>query len=176
MFLIRGPICALAASLFLIAASPSASAQSTEGVRCGTAASLSFVRQTVQPKRHLAGMIMGMAQQTPTFNATLAEAQQRGYGQQLIGFYQKLLDQSLLMLTPSWECNMAAAYSAHLTDEQLTSLAAERQMSPAFPDLQSVKPQIDLQMRQKSEGILREAVTELLSGGVQFVKARRSRN
>lgn len=176
MFRFRGPIRILTALFLVSSAVPSVSAQSAEGLKCGSTASLSFVRQTIQPKRHLAGMIMGLARQTPAFNATLAEAQQKGFGQQLVGFYQKQLNQTLLMHTPSWECNMAAAYSAHLSDEQLTSLAAERQMSPAFADLQSVKPQIDLQMRQSSEDILRDAVTELLSGGVKFVKSFRAGN
>ncbi|MBO6838694.1 MAG: hypothetical protein RLW87_02730 [Alphaproteobacteria bacterium] len=173
---ICGPI-GLVTALFLFAATvPSATAQSTEKIRCGTAASLAFVRDTIKPKRHLAGMIMGVAQQTTTFNATLAEAQSRGFGQQMVGFYQKMLDQTLLMHTPSWECNLAAAYAAHLTDDQLTSLTAERQMSPAFTDLQTVKPQIDTQMRAKSEGILQSAVSEFLSGGVQFLQAYKRKN
>src|SRR6185369_4272414 len=63
---------------------------------------------------------------------------------------------------PQWDANLAKAYSNHLAAQELRSLAKDGPSSPYADKLKQVQPLVAADMRQMSEGLLKQLVTEAL--------------
>ena len=70
-------------------------------------------------------------------------------------------------LTPKyqteWDANLAKAHAAHLSPEELRSLAAEGRRSPFYPKLEQQRPAIAADMKAMSGDLLKQLVSEALA-------------
>lgn len=70
-------------------------------------------------------------------------------------------------LTPKyqaqWDANLAKAYAAHMSQEELHSLANEGRGSPFYPNMEKQKDAISADMQEMSKPILEQLVTEALT-------------
>jgi hypothetical protein len=64
---------------------------------------------------------------------------------------------------PQWDANLAAAYAAHLSPAELSSLAQLGSSSPHFSKLKQEQPAVGADMKVSSTPILKALVTEALS-------------
>lgn len=62
-----------------------------------------------------------------------------------------------------WNENLAAAYSAHLSPEELHSLASQGNQSPYVERFASVRPDVSSDMKTRSAPLLDELVTKALT-------------
>lgn len=65
-----------------------------------------------------------------------------------------------------WDANLAKAHSAHLSQEELRSIAAEGRSSSFYPRLESQRQAIATDMKELSSPILQQLVTEALNNSV----------
>ena len=65
-----------------------------------------------------------------------------------------------------WDANLAKAYSAHLSQEELRSIATEGRSSSFYPRLESQRQAIATDMKELSSPILQQLVTEALTNSV----------
>lgn len=62
-----------------------------------------------------------------------------------------------------WDANLAKAHAAHLSQEELHSLAHEGRKSPYYPRLERQRPAIAADMKAASDELLQRLVTEALA-------------
>lgn len=62
-----------------------------------------------------------------------------------------------------WDANLAKAHAAHLSPEELRSLAAEGRKSPFYSKLEQKRPAIAANMKVASATILKRLVTDALA-------------
>ncbi|MGX5729490.1 hypothetical protein ACWKWK_03040 [Pseudoxanthomonas beigongshangi] len=66
-----------------------------------------------------------------------------------------------------WDANLARAHAAHLSPEELRSLASEGRRSPFHSKLERQRPAIAADMKAASSGLLQRLVREALMGAAE---------
>ena len=65
-----------------------------------------------------------------------------------------------------WDANLASAHAAHLSQEELRSLASKGRRSPHYGKLEEKKLAISADMKEMSSPLLQQLVSEALKGAV----------
>lgn len=66
-----------------------------------------------------------------------------------------------------WDANLAKAHAAHLSPDELRSLAKEGRRSPFYSKLERERPAIAADMKAASGGLLQRLVSEALTGAAE---------
>ncbi len=66
-----------------------------------------------------------------------------------------------------WDANLAKAHAAHLSPEELRSLASEGRRPPFYSKLEWQRPAIAADMKAASGALLRQLVSEALAGAAE---------
>lgn len=72
----------------------------------------------------------------------------------------------LHLYQPQWDANLASAYAAQMTPEQMRSIALEGKKSPHFDDFMAARTAVSTTIREQSAPILEELLFKSLSAAL----------